>query len=84
MQLISKCNKISRFLLCAMDLLSKFAWVVRLKDKKGVSIVNASQNILDRKENQTKYGLIKVVNFIILSLKSLWKTTLKCIQYSMK
>ena len=71
MQLISKCNKIIRFLLCAMDLLSKFAWVVRLKDKKGVSIVNASQNILDRKENQTKYGLIKVVNFIILSLKSL-------------
>ena len=54
-----------------MDLFSKFAWVVRLKDKKGVSIVNASQNILDRKENQTKYGLIKVVNFIILSLKSL-------------
>ena len=71
MQLRSKCNKIIRFLLYAMDLFSKFAWVVRLKDKKGVSIVNASQNILDRKENQTKYGLIKVVNFIILSLKSL-------------
>ena len=71
MQLISKCNKIIRFLLYAMDLFSKFSWVVRLKDKKGVSIVNASQNILDRKENQTKYGLIKVVNFIILSLKSL-------------
>ena len=30
-----------------MDLFSKFAWVVLLKDKKGVSIVNAFQNILD-------------------------------------
>ena len=30
-----------------MDLFSKFAWVVLLKDKKGVSIVNTFQNILD-------------------------------------
>ena len=28
MQLISKCNKGIRFLLCAIDLLSKYAWVV--------------------------------------------------------
>ena len=32
-----------------------------------------------------KYGLIKVVNFNILSLKSFWKTvTLKCIQHTIK
>ena len=44
-----------RYLLCVMDLFSKYAWVVPLKDKKGVSIVNAFQKILDsskRKSNE--------------------------------
>ena len=43
MQLISKFNKGFRFLLCVVDILSKHAWVVLLKDKKDVSIVNAFQ-----------------------------------------
>ena len=43
MQLISKFNKGFRFLLCVIDIFSKYAWVVPLKDKKGVSIVNAFQ-----------------------------------------
>ena len=30
-----------RFLLCAIDIFSKCPWVVPLKDKKGVSVVNA-------------------------------------------
>ena len=46
MQLISKHNKEIRYLLCVIDLFSKYAWVVLLKDKKGVSIVNAFQAIL--------------------------------------
>ena len=48
MQLISKFNKIFRFLLYVIDIdiFSKYAWVVPLKDKKGVSIVNAFQSIL--------------------------------------
>ena len=41
MQLISKFNKGFRFLLCVIDVFSKYAWVVPLKDKKGVSIVDA-------------------------------------------
>ena len=47
MQLISKFNKGFRFLLCVIDIFSKCAWVVPLKDKKGVSIVDACQKILD-------------------------------------
>ena len=47
MQLICKFNKGFRFLLCVIDILSKYAWVVPLKDKKGVSIANAFQQILD-------------------------------------
>ena len=50
MQLISKFNK--RFLLCIIDIFSKYAWVVLLKDKKGISIVNAFQKILDKSERK--------------------------------
>ena len=55
MQLLNKFNKGFRFLLCAIDIFSKYAWVVPLEDKKGVSIVNAFQNILktsDRKPDK--------------------------------
>ena len=57
MQLISNFNKGFRFLLFLIDIYSKYAWVVPLKDKKGVSIVNAFQKILDesnRKPNKTR------------------------------
>ena len=46
MQLISKFNKGFRFLLCVIDVYSKYAWVIRLKDNKCVSIVNSFQKIL--------------------------------------
>ena len=46
MQLLSKFNKGFRFLLCVIDIFSKYAWVVPLKNKKGISIVNAFQKIL--------------------------------------
>ena len=55
MQLISNFNKGVRFLLCVIDIFSKSAWVVPLKDKKGVSIVDDFQKILDnsgRKPNK--------------------------------
>ena len=52
MQLISKYNKGIRYLLCAIDLFSKYAWVVPLKDKKGTTIVNAFQSILDSSERK--------------------------------
>ena len=55
MQLISKFNKGTRFLLCFIDIFSKYARVVPLKDEKGITIVNAFQKILDdstRKPNK--------------------------------
>ena len=48
MQLISSLNKGFRSLLCVIDIFSKFAWVDPLKDKKGASIVNSFQKILDK------------------------------------
>ena len=57
MQLISEFHKVIRFLLCVIDIFSKYAWVVRLKDKKGVTVANAFQSFLMiQKENQIKYG----------------------------
>ena len=59
MQLISKYNKGIRYLLCVIDLFSKYAWVATLKDKKGVTIVNACQSIFDnskRKPNKQNMG----------------------------
>ena len=47
-QLLSKFRKIFRFLLCVIDIFSKYAWVVPLKDKKGISIVNAFQKNIKR------------------------------------
>ena len=47
MQLIGKYTKIVRFLQCVLDIYRKYAWVVPLKDKKGITIANASQKILD-------------------------------------
>ena len=74
MQLISKYNRGIRYLSCTIDLFSKYAFVVPLKDKKGTAIVNVFQSILNNlKENQIKYGLIKVVSFIALILKNGWK-----------
>ena len=48
MQLINKSNKGFRFLLCVIDICSKYAWVISLKDKKRITIINAFQKILDK------------------------------------
>ena len=40
MQSLSKYNKGIKYLLCAIDLVSKYVWVVPLKDKKRITIFN--------------------------------------------
>ena len=55
MQLISKYNKGIRYLLCVIDLFSRYFWVAPLKNKKGDSNVEGFQSILknsDRKPNK--------------------------------
>ena len=52
MQLLSKFNKGFRFLLCVIDISSKYAWVIPLKDKKVVSIVNAFQKKLKKSNHK--------------------------------
>ena len=55
MQSLSKKNKCIKYLLCAIDLFIKYAFVVPLKDRKGISIVNAFNKIIkqsNRKPNK--------------------------------
>ena len=56
MQSLSRKNKGIKYLLCAIDLYSKYAFVIPLKDKKRISIVNAFNKIIkqsERKPNKT-------------------------------
>ena len=71
MQLISKFKKGFRFLFCVIDIYSKYAWVISLKDKKGITITNAFQKILkesNRKPN--KIWVDKGSEFYNRSIKS--------------
>ena len=45
MQSLSKYSKGIKYLLCAIDLISKYACVVPLKDKRGIIIENTFQKI---------------------------------------
>ena len=55
MQSLSRKNKDIKYLLCAIDLYSKYAFVIPLKDKKGISTVKAFNKIIkqsNRKPNK--------------------------------
>ena len=55
MQSLSRKKKGIKYLLCVIDLHSKYAFVIPLKDKKGISIVNAFDKIIrqsNRKPNK--------------------------------
>ena len=70
MQLLSKFNKGIKYLLCVIDLFSKYAFVVPLKDKIGISIVNAFQSILNKsKRKPNKIWVDKGSEFYNASFK---------------
>ena len=54
MQSLSKYNKRIKYLSCAIDFFSKYAWVVPLKDKRGISIVNAFHKIISKGRKPNK------------------------------
>ena len=72
MKLISKFNKEIRFLLFVIDIYSKYTSVIPLKDKKGVTVANAFQEILhDLKRKPNKMWVDKGSEFYNRSMK-LW------------
>ena len=70
MQSIIKSDKGFRFLSCVIDIYSKHAWIVPLKDKKGSTIVNAFQIILkDSNRKPNKIWADKCSEFYNISYK---------------
>ena len=53
MQSLSRKNKGIKYLLCAIDLYSEYAFVIPLKDKKGISIVNGFDQIIKQSGKKT-------------------------------
>ena len=66
---LARFNKGYKFLLTCIDVFSKFAWVVPLKNKTGESLVNGFQSILDLGRSRKSYRLTKELNFLIVIFK---------------
>ena len=74
MQSLSKYNKGIKYLLCVIDLFSKYACVIPIKDKKGTSIVNAFKNFLsDSNRKPNKIWVDQVSEFYNKSFKDFLK-----------
>ena len=73
MKSLSKYNKGVKYLLCAIDLLSKYAWVIPIKDKKGTSIVNAFKKIISEKMKPNKICVDQGSEFYNKSFKDFLK-----------
>ena len=73
MQSLSKYNKGIKYLLCTTDLFSKYAWVVPLKDKRGISIVNAFQKIISKGRKPNKIWVDQGSEFYNNSFKDFLK-----------
>ena len=54
LQSLSKYNTGIKYLLCAIDLFSKYALVVPINDKKGTNIVNAFKKIISKERKPNK------------------------------
>ena len=85
MQSLSKYNKGIKYLLHAIDLFSKYAWAVPLKDKRGNAIVNAFQKLISKWRRPNKIWIDMGGKFYNKLLRDFWKKiTLKCIQHTRK
>ena len=73
MQSLSKYNKGIKQLLCAIDLFGKYAWVVPLKDKRGITIVNAFQKIISKGRKPNKIWVDQGSEFYNKSFKDFLK-----------
>ena len=73
MQSLSKYNKGNKYLLCASDLCSKYAWVISIKYKERTSIVNVFKKIMSERRKQNKIWVDQDSEFYNNSLKDFLK-----------
>ena len=69
MQSLSKKNRGIKYLFCAIDLFSKHAWVIPIKDEKSVSIVHAFQKLISEGRIPNKIWVDKSSEFYNNSFK---------------
>ena len=69
-QSLTKYNKGTKHLLLAIDLFSKYEWVVPIKDKKGTSIVNAFKKIMSKEKKPNNIWVDQGCEFYIMLLKT--------------
>ena len=62
-----------KYLLCEIDIFSKYAWVVPLKDKRGISILNAFQKIISNGRKPNKIWVDQDSEFYNNSFKDFLK-----------
>ena len=74
--------------MCAIDLFSKSAWVVPLKDKRGITIVDAFQKIISKGRKPNKIWVDQGGEFYNKLFKrflnNITLNAFKCIQHTMK
>ena len=73
MQSLSKYNKGNKYLLCASDLCSKYAWVISIKYKERTSIINVFKKIMSERRKQNKIWVDQDSEFYNNSLKDFLK-----------
>ena len=73
MQSLNKYNKGNKYLSCAIDLSSKYARVVPIKEKKGTSIVNAFKKIISEGRKPNKIWTDQGSEFYNNSFKDFFK-----------
>ena len=73
MQSLSKYNKGNKYLLCAIDLFSKYVWTISIKDKKETSIVKALQKIISEGRKPNKIWVDQGNEFYNNSFKNFLK-----------
>ena len=70
---LARFNKGYKFLLTCIDVFSKFAWVVPLKNKTGESLVNGFQSILNLGRSPEKLQTDKLTEFLNRNFQSFLK-----------
>ena len=74
-----------KYLFCAIDLFSKYAWILLLKDNRRFSIFNAFQKIISKGRKPNKIWVDQGGEFYNKLFKRCLKIMkLKCIQHTMK
>ena len=73
MQSLSRYNKGIKYLLCAVDLFGKYAWVIPLKNKKGICIVDGFQKIISKGRKPNKIWTHQGTEFYNNSFKDFLK-----------